>query len=303
MGIYERDYERSDSWRGSEYSGGGIQLRWPVTMVNRIVLVTVLAYLVELLFQSSQDKTNLYIEWLSLHADWWNRPWLAYQLLTTALVHAPHDVFHVVFNMLGVWMFGRELEARYGSQEFLLIYLGAILSGSVAWTLGELGMTYPGGLSPIAMGASGGTVAIVILYALLFPHRKVLFMFVIPMPMWVLGALLVFSDLRGAMGHTGSQIAFLAHLGGAAFAAAYHFQRLRLSNWLPREISMPSLKPKPRLRVHREDEAAAEPEDKLAQEVDRILDKINRQGADSLSAKEKRTLEQASREYQGRKRL
>ena len=106
------------------------------------------------------------------------------------------------------------------------------------------------------------------------------------------------------MGRHGAQpdqhIAYTAHLGGAAFALAYfnlhwNFGRLFQSAaaWL-KGRSRPSLKVfKP------EDEPDAPVAD---EEVDRILEKIHREGENSLTRKERRILENASREYQRRRR-
>ena len=62
MGLYDRDYERQQPWRDSYGSGGGgFQLRMPESMVNRIVLVTVAAYLIEVLFFNGQRLRNGYV--------------------------------------------------------------------------------------------------------------------------------------------------------------------------------------------------------------------------------------------------
>ncbi len=306
MGIYDRDYERQEQWRPGSSGGGGIQLRLPESMVNRIVLVTVVAYLIEVMFFNGPavgprgERANSLIPILGLQPDWFYQPWKAYQLLTYALVHDNNSIWHVVGNMFGVWMFGRQLEARYGGREFLLFYLGAVLSGGLAITLYDV--FAEGGLT---IGASAGTVAVIVLFALLYPKREVLLYFAIPVPMWLVGAFIVGMDIMRAFGKGDPSVSFQGHLGGAAFAVLYFSQGLRLSDWLPRDWSLSSLKPKPRLRVHQEGDEAEDndPAAVLAAEVDRILGKINEQGQGSLTSKEKRLLERASREYKGRKRL
>lgn len=302
MGLYDRDYERQQPWRDSYGSGGGgFQLRVPEMMVNRIVVVTVVAYLIEVLLFNKQPLPNGYVpnsmvDALGIHGDWFKRPWEVYQLLTYALVHHNMGVGHVLFNMFGLWMFGQEVERRLGSREFLLFYLGAVLTGGVAITLYDV---VAHNLAP-TIGASAGTVGVVILYAFLFPHRQGYFMMLFPMPMWLLGVLIVALELSRAFGPNSDNISWQGHLGGAIFAAIYFTQGLRLSDWLPADMALPSLKPKPRLRVHQEEPEESE-EDKLAAEVDRILAKINSQGSDSLTSREKRLLERASREYKDRR--
>lgn len=305
MGIYDRDYERDDRYggygHGGGYGGGGVHLRFPQSTINRIVLVTLVAYVVELLFnQPSSDPRvpdgNLMINALGLQSQWWRQPWQAYQLLTYALVHANENILHVLGNMFGVWMFGRELEQRFGSREILYYYIGSILIGGLAITLGDA--IQPSGVPTI--GASAGTVAVIVLFALLYPHRRVFLYALIPIPMWVIGVFIVGGDLLGAFGGRGGNIAFEGHLGGAAFALFYYFQRPRLSRLTPENVSMPSLKRRPKLRVHHEE--PSEQVDEFSEEVDRILRKIKSEGADSLTRHEKRVLERASRQYQKRNR-
>ena len=57
------------------------------------------------------------------------------------------------------------------------------------------------------MGASGGIAAVVILFALNFPYRTILFMFIIPMPMWVFALIIVLMDAMGAVNLAGSNVA------------------------------------------------------------------------------------------------
>ncbi|MEM6330274.1 MAG: rhomboid family intramembrane serine protease [Planctomycetota bacterium] len=317
MGIYDRDYERgygnTGGWRPE--GEGGIQLRWPSTTVGWVLLVTFVAYLIELPFTERPPggvPTNAVADALGLQSDWWRRPWLAYGLLTYGFMHSALDFFHILGNMWMFWIFGRELEARYGSREFLAFYLVAIVAGGLAFTLGQTIAGEPGSV----IGASGGSVAVLVLGALLFPHRQVLFMFVFPMPLWVLGAFVVGSDILGSLGAgpmpraEEANVAFAAHLGGAAFAFAYYRRRWRLSGLLPERLQMPSFQRRPKLRVHQGDDyddyqdqpAKESAEEKLAKEVDRILAKIQISGQDSLTRKETKTLEQASRQARDRRR-
>jgi hypothetical protein len=152
------------------------------------------------------------------------------------------------------------------------------------------------------VGASGAIAGVVVLYALNFPRRTLLFMMVIPMPAWVLGVMVVLYDILGASGHLSAaagNIAYAVHLAGAGFAFIYHQQRWNLGRLVPERFhfSWPRL-PSRKLRVHRgEEESAGVPE----QEVDRILEKIHREGEASLTHKERQALETASREYQRRR--
>jgi len=283
MGLYDRDYQRGGYYEREP----GFHVGAPSTLTTKLVVVTCTVYVVQLLFGDA------FTEACSLHAEWYRQPWRVYQLLTYGFLHSPRDLWHIALNMFALWMFGREVEARYGSREFLAFYLAGIVVAGLVWTLAEI----PNGSAAVMLGASGGVSAVMILFALNFPYRTVLFMFVIPMPMWVLAVLIVVMDALGAVQRAGG-VAFTAHLGGAAFGFLYYKSHLRLARWLPDQSWLSSLRRRPKLRVHAPDDATGNATDSR---VDEILQKIQEQGQDSLTRRERRILEQASREYQKRR--
>ena len=151
------------------------------------------------------------------------------------------------------------------------------------------------------IGAAGAISGVVILYAVNFPRRILLLMFVIPVPAWLVGFLQVGYDIFGAMARAhGDNIAYTVHLAGAALAFLYYHQRWNFGQWLGR---LPFRWPpaRPRLKVHEEEPDEPEPDGVAEEEVDRILEKIHREGEASLTRKERRILETASREYQRRR--
>jgi hypothetical protein len=164
------------------------------------------------------------------------------------------------------------------------------------WVTGELVANRGFDDWPAMVGASGGIAAIVILFAMNYPNMTVLFMFVIPMPMWVLAVLLVGYDAYGAISRLGGT-AFTAHLGGAAFGYLYYRWGGRLENWLPSGSFVKRMKPGPKLRVHDPEQVDAD-----EQRMDDILKKIQDHGQDSLTRGERRFMEKQSREFQKRRR-
>lgn len=283
MGFYDRDYQR-----GSYYDRQpGLHLGGPRTMTTNVVIVTCIAYLAQLF--SHDWLTNACI----LYKGWYREPWEAYRLLTYGFLHSPQDVWHILLNMFALWLFGRDVEIRYGRREFLAFYLTAIVVAGLVWTIAEI----PNPVPSAVLGASGGIAAVVILFAMNYPHRAILFMFFIPMPMWVAAVIMVVMDAFGAINRAGSTIACAAHLGGAMFGFLYFQWGWRLERLLPGESFWKNLKPKPKLRVH--DPESAEETEKA---VDDILKKIQDHGRDSLTRRERRILEEASREYQKKRR-
>lgn len=135
-------------------------------------------------------------------------PW---QLLTYAFLHG--GLTHLAFNMLGLWMFGRELEYFLGQKALLQLYFASVLSAAVMQLLvtTATGSVYP------TVGASGGVFGLLLAYAMFFPHRIIVLLFPpIPMPAWLFVTLYAIIEL--VLGVSGSQagVAHFAHLGGMA---------------------------------------------------------------------------------------
>jgi len=282
MGIYDRDYNRDDS----SYGMPGYRVGSSLTVTTKLVIITFAVYGLQLL------SNNWITGTFELRSDWYVRPWQCYELLTYGFLHSPTDIRHILFNMFALWLFGRDVEYKYGAREFVLFYLAAVVVAGLSWSIAELAF----GRSAVVVGASGGIAGVLILFALCFPRRIVLFMFIIPMPMWVFGVLIVGWDIIRAM-DVDNPVAATAHLGGALFGFLYYQWGGRFERWLPSGSWRPRLGRKAKLRVH--DPDTVEEED---QQVDDILRKIREHGQDSLTWRERRVLEKASREYQKKRR-
>lgn len=285
MGLYDRDYIREDDERGI-FAGG------QYSMVTMLIFINVGVFILDVLMgQPDENGLHALSRNLSLHADLFQKPWNAWQLLTAGFVHFPGNLSHVGWNMFELWLFGRDVEAIYGRKEFLRLYLSLIVLSSLVWVISATAMHHSGPM----LGASGAVVGVMILYVLHYPMRTFLLFFVLPVPAWLLGTICIVQNVFGL--GTGQNIAFEAHLAGAAFAYIYYATGWNLGRWWPRRFSLGSLKPRPKLRVHE-----PEHEESLTDQVDRILEKISREGESSLTAQERRTLEDASRRYQQRRR-
>src|SRR6187200_293854 len=164
MGLNDRDYARE--------SASGLQLRAPESAVGMLIALNVGLFLLDLLFDGKISAR------LALRADLFEHPWNCWQLLTAGFVHDPNTLWHILFNMLGIWWFGGDIERLYGRNEFLRIYVVAILVGSLFWVVSQ-NFLMP---SPAArmVGASGAVTCIWVLYALHFPTRMVLLLGFLP---------------------------------------------------------------------------------------------------------------------------
>ena len=134
---------------------------------------------------------------------------LPWQVLTYAFLHG--SVGHLFFNMLGLWMFGSELERVWGQRRYLQFYAVSVLVAAATQLLvtGLLGSGNP------TVGASGGLFGLLLAFGMTFPNRIIMPLFP-PIPMKAKIFVAVFGALELAMGFyspTGG-VAHFAHLGG-----------------------------------------------------------------------------------------
>jgi len=290
MGIYDRPYYQNDA------NPNGLQLKVPQTMVGKLILLNGVSFAVILLFGAA--------EWLSVSAGDAVRPWYWWRFLTYGFAHDPSNWRHIIFNMLMLYMFGREVESLYGSRRFLHAYLAAVVLGGIIWTFSVYWVMTRSGLDPLhfhLLGASGAVMAILVLFCLHFPNRQLYVMMVLPVPAWVVGIALVIFDLAGYVSpsHGGNQVAYLVHLVGAATGGLYFLWGERLDRVLAPIIGgLQSLGTSRRLKVYR----GSEDIDRLAKEADRILEKLHRDGEASLTGRERRILESYSRQMRDKRR-
>ena len=134
-------------------------------------------------------------------------PW---QLVSYSFLHG--SLWHLAFNMFGLWMFGSELERLWGARRYLICYFSSVLSGALTQLLvaGAIG-----GVGGPVIGASAGVFGLLLGFAMYFPYRTVVLLFPpIPMPARIF--VLVYALVELTLGVTGTQagVAHFAHLGG-----------------------------------------------------------------------------------------
>jgi membrane associated rhomboid family serine protease len=141
---------------------------------------------------------------------WW-------QIVSYAFLHDPANIAHLAFNMLGVYMFGTALEYYVGPARFLGCYFASVITAALAQLFVPPLLGAP---AAPAEGASGGVFGLLLAYALLFPHRKVVPLIPpIPMPAWLFATLYAGAELFFGVTGRLSGIAHFAHLGGMVGSA------------------------------------------------------------------------------------
>jgi membrane associated rhomboid family serine protease len=137
-----------------------------------------------------------------------------WQLLTYGFLHG--GLTHLLFNMLGVYMFGGALEQVVGTRRYLGYYLVCVVAAGITQLLvtGATGTMYP------TVGASGGVFGLLLAYAIYFPRNKVFFL-LLPVPIPARVFVVIYAVVELFFGVTGTQegVAHFAHLGGLAGGA------------------------------------------------------------------------------------
>ncbi len=136
-----------------------------------------------------------------------------WQLISYGFVHG--SLMHLFLNMYALWLFGRALEADFGSQRFLTFYLSCIVGAGLFHLLVQLLLMQKGIAPAPVIGASGGTFGVLMAFAYLYPDSR-LYLLIPPMPVrakWFVVGYGVVELLFGVTG-TANGIAHFAHLGG-----------------------------------------------------------------------------------------
>jgi membrane associated rhomboid family serine protease len=185
------------------------------TALKALIGLNVLMFVVQLTLPITTELFGLHPAWI-VHARSTIAPehslWV-WQLATYMFLHG--GIFHIVFNMLALWMFGAELERMWGTRYFLKFYLATGIGAGVLTVLFSL--------LPFAfarqlqyanvIGASGAIYGLLLAYALYFPDRPIYMYFVFPIPakifVAIMGGIAFLSSLSEAGG-----VANATHLGG-----------------------------------------------------------------------------------------
>jgi membrane associated rhomboid family serine protease len=203
----------------------------------------------------------------------WLRPWT---IVTYMFLHG--GLMHILFNMLGLFFFGPQVEDRLGPKRFATLYFLSGVTGAVV-------SFFLAPASPI-IGASAGVFGVMLAFAYFWPNAPIYIWGVLPIPARVLVIITtIFALISGIQGSRGG-VADFAHLGG--YAGAYLYLK-----WLDRrttrrreQFTTRAAPPPPAIKNWQQVDMKSIHEVNR-DEVNRILDKISASGVDSLTAQEK----------------
>ncbi|MCC5814810.1 MAG: rhomboid family intramembrane serine protease [Leptospira sp.] len=250
-------------------------------MVRILIVSNAVIFLLQILFRNLIG-VGVLETYFSLQPDQVSRLWI-WQLITYSFLHA--DFFHLLFNMLALWMFGSELENHWNSEIFLKLYLFSCFLGGLLtyivnfwWSQG------------VVVGASGGVYGLLLAYAMIWPNREILFMMIFPLKakyfVFILMLMIAFAQ--------GGRVAHMAHAGGflGGFLFVRYFDLFRnLLNW---NFSFSRYMQKRKFKKYQEE---MDMRVNSKQKVDELLEKISKYGMKSLTKKERTFLNEASKDY------
>ena len=293
--LSDRDYMREEDH--------GTRLSWTVMLLIALVVVFAADEIAKAYLGLSLQQHG------ALSSSVWQSGWV-WQLVTFQFLHGGFP--HLFFNGLGIWMFGRPIEAAFGGRRML----GLWMAGGLVGGLLQLGISaaFPNQFSPDVVGASAGLMTFLAIFCRLEPDARILLALIVPVPARFLFYFSVGVAVFFIVVPSRDGVAHAAHLGGLLFGwfwvqAGYHrgeslWDRLSEAwhRWnQQRQTSRPVSRAadgkiiKPSFRSDSAPTPAKELSNAefMAREVDPILDKIARDGIGSLTAAERQTLEAA----------
>ncbi len=225
----------------------------------------------------------------------------AWQLCTYMFLHSRFFIFHVIFNMIGLYVFGRDVEEMIGTGRFVMLYLLCGFLGGLFWLIAAPS-------NATCIGASGAVFGLLGTYAAFFPDRRItlLLFFVLPVTLTARTLAIGFGivSLLSVMSGSSGGVAHMAHLAGGVAGYIYGWRTKKTkgflfgtewSRWNPfRHDWMGGVRAGMRRRNVRlmDPDPGYRPE---RGEVDEILEKVNTRGMASLTRWERQVLDRASK--------
>ena len=277
MGLYNREYMRSP------YPEPGNDGR---PMLITLIIINVINYF---LFRNAE---------LALYLDGSFRVINIFQIFTAGVAHV--DFWHLFFKMWGHYIFGNQVTPYVTKPQFLMLYLSGVVTGNLLFLFTHL---HSGG---ILLGASGAVCAVMMAAAMLEPNRRFVMLFLPFSPIKTTTLVICYTviEILMLLGKSASGISHLAHLGGfiGGYILIKFIYRSRLP-WDPlRFIKVPDVSkftPPPVNRSSEPPPSGSSEAPVTQRELDALLDKLSRDGINSLSEYELLRLKKARRQMRG----
>ena len=236
--------------------------------------------------QSIAGKEDVFFRLFGLVPNVFISELMLWQPFTYMFFHAPYyssvGISHILLNMLGLWVFGRELEQAWGKNKFLKYYFLTGIGSGVITYLFQINSDNP------VIGASGAVYGILLAYGISFPNRMLYIWGLIPVrSIWlvvIMGSIAFFGLLGRADG-----ISHVTHISGMLIGYI-----LLKKKWQLADIIFAMRKKTVEFQVQRKEDRALKKK-YINRDIDIILEKIKEVGFSGLSNEEQSKLYEASK--------
>lgn len=277
-----------------------IRIGGPLTpVVKKLLILNAAIFIVQQIVGAFQPNAMELL--FGLHHQGFMQELKLWQIVTYMFLHG--GWFHILFNLLGIWMFAGELEQLWGSSLFLRYYLYTGIGAGIFIAAMNYFLYLKYQVDPVTLGASGAIYGILLAYGWTWPNRQVLLYFVLPIKVKylviVFGLIEFFGTLSSATG-TGGNISHIGHLGGLISGLIFILIRMRkthTSYTVKKEAADNVLSRAMKKRRMNKKKKEIETRIQAKKIIDELLEKIARHGMSSLSKKEKKDLEWARKHY------
>ncbi len=255
--------------------------------IKFLLIITIAVYILQIL----PFPGNLLVQFGSLIPYSTFKEFQFWRFFTFMFLHDTALPFHILFNMLMLWMFGVEVENLWGSRRFTTFYL---LCGAGSGLFSIFHLFNPALSSTPVIGASGAVLGVLTVYAYYFPQRQVLLFFVLPINIRVVVIAFALFSLYGSLALHGI-ISHLTHLGGIIVAICYVKLYPLISGWYESIAHIHS-----EMQSQKKAMEIANEKKFFEEQIDPILAKISREGMGSLTKQERDLLKKASSQNKNR---
>lgn len=177
--------------------------------VKYLIIITTIIYFLQLISKYF-DLASLMIILFGLTPSLVFQNLYIHQIFTYLFLHSPTDPTHLLFNMLGLWMFGSPLEEKWGTKIFLKFYFLCGIVGGIFILLS--GLIFSSAYNIPTIGQSGAVFGLIGAFCIIYAESRILFYFIIPIKAKHMLWIIIFISILYAL--AGSPYSFPAHIGG-----------------------------------------------------------------------------------------
>lgn len=262
-----------------KYTKGGI--------IEKLIFINVgifiLTFFIDGISSLFNSSNSFFWTWFALPSNIYGFIFKPWTIVTYGFLHG--GFFHLVFNMIYLYVFGRLFLNYFIPRKLLDFYLLGTICGGVLFLLTYNYFPALQNSNTILVGASAGVMAILAGTTAYIPNHQFNFTFIGPVKLWVIAAIFIGIDLISIGNNAGTTF---SHLGGAlyGFLAIYYKDSFQLKNPF-KKVFTKKTPLKTSYKTNRKNNTKTDKPQSVQDKIDVILDKISKSGYESLSKEEK----------------